>query len=339
MGKLKKISLVAYAMLVLFQPDSLKAVHYEMTPLVSNLIPPAPYIDPNLLRPWGLFFSPNGSFWVVDNGSNLSMLYSPTGNILTSIINTSPNPTGAKLNSSQSGFLLAPAKSARFLFSTEGGLILGYNSTLSSANTVVALDNSASRAVYKGLELITSCCGKSVLLATDFRNAKIDLFDDKFDTYGFIFNDSSLPSGYAPFNIKKINNLLYVTYAKQLPPENEDDQPGPGNGFVDVFTVSGTFIKHLVSQENLNSPWGLALAPKNFGEFSNALLVGNFGDGKINAYNLSTGAFLGQLTDSGGAPIVIEGLWSLEFNAKGVLYFTAAPNDEVGGLVGTISPL
>jgi uncharacterized protein (TIGR03118 family) len=136
-----------------------------------------------------------------------------------------------------------------------------------------------------------------------------------------------------------MNDLLYVTYALQRPPLNQDDDPGPGHGFVNIFDTSGDLIMRLISQGNLNSPWGLAIAPSTFGQFSGALLVGNFGDGTINAYDPNTGAFLGQLLDGVGNPIVIHGLWSLEFNSHGVLYFTAGPLGETYGLAGTITPL
>jgi uncharacterized protein (TIGR03118 family) len=223
-----------------------------------------------------------------------------------------------------------------FLFATEGGTILGFNTAVDPLNAVIAADRSASGTVYKGLDITTTCCGGRMLFATDFHNGKIDAFDNTF-RYLSSITTPAIPAGFAPFNMKFINGLLYVTYAKQLPPENEDDEPGVGNGYVAVFSLFGNYVKTLVSQGSLNSPWGLAVAPNTFGDFSGALLVGNFGDGFINAYDVNTGALLGGLTDTMGNPIQIDGLWSLEFDSKGNLYFTSGPNDEQNGLVGTVT--
>lgn len=316
------------------------ALHYEVTPLVADRPNIAPNTDPNLINPWGLFFVPNGNFWVSDNGSNLSTAYGPSGFVENAVIKVPSFPTGAKLTSSQ--FVLkkgTDTEFAHFLFSTEEGKILGFNNILNPFDALVAVDNACKKSVYKGFEIIETCC-EPFLVATDFHNAKIDMFDrffnPQFSNGAFV---SSIPAGYAPFNVKNINNLIYVTYAKQKAPDNHDDDAGIGHGFVDIFFPNGSLFKRLISQGHLNSPWGLALAPSNFGEFSGALLVGNFGDGKINAYHPITGKFMGQLADHTGAPIVIDGLWSLEFNDDGVLYFTSGPNDESNGLVGTIKPL
>lgn len=330
-------------MILSILPLPVFASKYLVTPLVSDKASiAAPNTDPHLINPWGLFFVPNGHgvFWVADNGSNLSTLYNPDGTIIPSVINVLSNPTGASANPTATHFnitkgsLTAPAS---FIFATESGTILGFKKSLDPANAIIAVDNSATGAVYKGLDFGEICCQYNLFL-TDFHNAKIDMFNGNFDLT-LMIKDFTLPSGYAPFNIKFMNNLFYVTYAKQLPPLNHDDDPGPGHGFVNVFDNTGTLITHLISQGHLNSPWGLALAPSTFGQFSGALIVGNFGDGKINAYNPHTGAFLGQLNDASGNAIIIDGLWSLEFNSHGILYFTSGPNGESDGLAGTITLL
>lgn len=313
------------------------ASHYEVTPLVANLTAVAPDTDPNLVNPWGLFFGPNGDLWVADNGSNLSTLYTRDGGIVNFVISATGYPTGAVLNRFNDFFIGGGLNHpANFLFATEAGTILGFNEAVNPLKAVIAVDNSASGTVYKGLEVGRNCRGMSLLFATDFHNAKIDVFDRYFNFINSI-RASDIPFGFAPFNIRIIDNLLYVTYAKQAAPANHDDEHGLGNGYIDVFSVDGTHIKRLVSKGNLNSPWGLAVAPDTFGDLRGALLVGNFGDGFIHAYDLNTGSFLGTLNDMNEKPLHIDGLWSLMFDSKGDLYFTAGPNGEQNGLAGRIS--
>jgi len=335
--------LSAIGMFLSFLPSTALALNYLVTPLVSNTMSiVANNTDPNLINPWGLFFVPNsGQFWVADNGSNLATLYGSNGVVLPVVKNVLSNPTGIKHNTTTTQFKITKGLAtapASFVFATESGTVLGFNNSVDPLNAIIAVDNSATGAVYKGLDFGTNCCANPQLFVTDFHNAKVDVFDGQFDLV-LMLKDFTLPVGYAPFNIKLINNLIYVTYAKQKSPLNHDDDPGPGNGFVNVFNRSGSLITRLISNGNLNSPWGLALAPATFGQFSGSLLVGNFGDGKINAYDPYTGAFHGQLQDALGNPIIIDGLWSLEFNSAGTLYFTSGPNGETNGLVGTITPL
>jgi uncharacterized protein (TIGR03118 family) len=336
MKNLLKMGLIAYSVIGLLSIQTATASHYEVTSLVSDLASLAPHTDPHLINPWGLFFTPNGHLWVSDNGSNFATAYSLNGKVSSHEIQAAGGPTGAKYNPSPYTFLLAIGQPARYLFSTEAGTILGFNSV--ENKMVVAADKSASGSVYKGLEMGVSCCQQSFLYATDFHNGKVDIFNKSFQIVGSC-KSAAIPSGYAPFNVKMINDLLYVTYAKQQGPQNHDDEPGTGHGFIDLFNIWGTFMRRLISGGHLNSPWGLALAPANFGEFSNTLLVGNFGDGKIHSYDPSTGKFLGHLADANNLPIAIEGLWSLEFDSKGILYFTAGPGQESAGLIGTISLL
>jgi uncharacterized protein (TIGR03118 family) len=312
------------------------ASHYKVDPLVSNLTNVAPVTDSNLVNPWGLFFAPNGDLWVADNGSNLSTLYMPDGSIVNFVISAEENPTGAVRNRFNDFFIGGGTNHpASFIFATENGTLLGFNKGVDPLRAVIAVDNSASAAVYKGLEIGRGCRGESFLFATDFHNAQIDVFDRYFQFVNSIMA-RDIPAGFAPFNIRNIDGLLYVTYAKQ-DAQKHDDEPGLGNGYIDVFSMDGTHIKRLISKGKLNSPWGLAVAPDAFGEFRGALLVGNFGDGFIHAYDLSNGSFLGTLKDKNGNPIHIDGLWSLMFDSKGDLYFTAGPNKEKNGLVGVIS--
>lgn len=323
---------------------------------VVNLVTPAPINtpDPLLVNPWGFVFTPEYNLVVANNGTNTSTSCAPTGGALnfnpgtkapvrpTLFINVLSNPTGVVINNSHNSFKFGSGSDhkhpAEYLYSTEEGTILAYNRHVDPLNAIIVFDNSAKGAVYKGLAS-GKVDGEHYLYATDFHNGQIDVFDSHFN-YVKSFTDPTIPAGFAPFNVRDLDGKLYVTYAKQLPPDNDDDEPGLGNGFVDVFTLKGEFIKRLISNGNLNSPWGLAIAPKNFGVFSKALLVGNFGDGFINAYNLKTGEFLGQLFDNLGAPIQLPGLWGLKFSYlnpdRPQLYFTSGPSSETDGLLGLI---
>jgi uncharacterized protein (TIGR03118 family) len=239
-----------------------------------------------------------------------------------------------------------------FLFATEDGTISGWNFQVDPTHAILEVDNSSPGgvdgsplgAIYKGLAS-GSNDSDNFIYATNFRDGVVEMYDGKFNfvksfTDPSITPDASSP-GFAPFGIRNINGQLFVTFALQ-DADREDDVAGAGNGFVDIFDTNGTFIKRFASQGTLNSPWGLALAPANFGKFSNALLVGNFGDGRINAFDSSTGAFLGQLQDNQGQPISIEGLWTLTFGNGGLagqtndLFFSAGIDDENHGLFGRI---
>lgn len=242
-------------------------------------------------------------------------------------------PTGIVFNGDAGAF-----GGAHFIFSTEGGTIAAWTGGSSAA---IMVDNSASDAVYKGLAggLMG---GADTLYATDFTAGTIDVLDASFSpiTVSGGFTDPNLPAGYAPFGIRNIDGLLYVTYAVQ---SGDDDLPGPGTGIVDVFDTSGNLVRRLINNGGaLDSPWGLAIVPAGFGAFEGALLVGNFGDGTINAFDPTTGTLLGTLTDSRGNPFVNDGLWALQFGNGGngglpdVLYLTAGLNDEENGLFAAI---
>ncbi len=342
---------------------------YQQVNLVSDLPGLAQFQDPNLVNPWGLVHSPTSPWWISDNGMGVSTLYNgngqafPLGNPLVVTIppptgGTPPaTPTGNVFNSINStnpaAFVIsANGKSAPslFIFATEDGTISGWNRSVDPTNAILAVDRSnvGAGAVYKGLAMSATEDG-AFLYATNFRFGTVEMFDTKFNLVRS-FTDQALAEDcpfqgqcFAPFGIRNIQNKLYVTFALQDPAKH-DDMKGPGNGFVDVFNIQGHLLRRFASQGTLNSPWGLALAPRNFGPLSRELLVGNFGDGRINAFDPQTGAFLGQLSDQNGNPIAIDGLWGLSFGngaqagAENELFFTAGLNDEADGLFGKIHP-
>jgi uncharacterized protein (TIGR03118 family) len=260
-------------------------------------------------------------------------------------------PTGVVFNSTTSFVVSAGGKSgpSRFIFATEDGTISGWNPTVDGTHAILTVNNSgpgasADRtrlgAVYKGLAIGNNGSG-NFIYATNFRDGVVEIYNAQFQLVKS-FTDSGIPSGFAPFGIRNINNKLFVTYAKQ-DAKHHDDVKGPGNGFVDIFDLNGNLQSEFAVQGTLNSPWGLEVAPLNFGEFSGALLVGNFGDGRINAFSQTTGVFLGQLRDTFGNPMTINGLWGLNFGNGGpqapptTLFFTAGIGDESHGLFGSIT--
>jgi uncharacterized protein (TIGR03118 family) len=316
--------------------------------LVSDLPGVSDHTDTNLLNPWGISFSPTSPFWISDNHSGRSTLYNSSGTPQALVVTIPPpaggtppaSPSGTVWNTT-TGFFVVSNTSSRFLFSTEDGTISAW---ASGPNAVLKVDNSASGAVYKGLAIGSNGVG-TFIYATDFHNGKIDAFDTNFSpALVGAFVDTNIPATFAPFNIQNLNGELYVTYA-QPDADKHDDVPGPGHGYVDVFDTSGNLLKRLVVQGDLNSPWGVALAPMGFGPFGGALLVGNFGDGRINAFDPATGNWMGTLNGTNGSPLVIPGLWALAFGNGGsggspqTLYFTAGPNGETDGLFGSLAPL
>lgn len=320
---------------------------YKQANLVADQAGVAAQTDPNLVNAWGIAFSPTGPFWIANNHSGTSTLYDGSG-ALQPLVVTLPaapgiagpgSPTGTVFNST-SDFVIGGSGPSVFIFASEDGTLSAWNAASGKAGVIVA-DRSALGAVYKGLAIAATASG-NFLYATNFHAGVVDQFDAGFHLVGS-FTDTSMPAGFAPFGIQNIGGSLYITFAKQLAPDNHDDQSGPGNGFVDVFTPAGVLIKRLVSHGPLNSPWGLALAPVGFGQFSSALLVSNFGDGHISAFNPTTGNFLGQIQDASGKPVLIDGLWGLTFGNGGkagpatTLFFTAGPGAESHGLFGTLT--
>jgi uncharacterized protein (TIGR03118 family) len=322
---------------------------FDWTNLVSDIAGVAERVDPNLVNPWGIVPSSNNTIWIANNGTGTSTLYNtdgvpvPVGNPLVVAIPTAAantegaNPTGIVLNSG-SGFVVAQnghSGPSVFIFVSEDGSISGWNPQVSRGAAILAVDHGAQEAIYKGAALGTTASGPR-LFVTNFHAAKVEMYDQNFmeiDTAN-TFLDPNLPAGYAPFGIRNINGLIYVTYAKQ-DADAEDDVAGPGFGFVDIFSTTGQFMKRLISQDRLNAPWGLVLASHHFGKFRDALLVGNFGDGRINAYHPHSGAFLGTLSKIDGTPLAFDGLWGLHFIGD-ELFFTAGIADEEHGLFGVI---
>ena len=342
---------LAGTVVVLWSQPVLSQNEYVQRNLVSDLAGLAEHTDTNLVNPWGLAFSATSSFWVSDNHSGLSTLYDGSGNPQSLVVNIpSPagfNPLGAPTGiifNGTTNFAVGSNAPAHFVFATEDGTIIGWNT---GSNAVLKVDNSSSGAVYKGLALGTAGAS-NYLYATDFHNGRIDVFDESYAPVTLTggFSDPAIPAGFAPFGIQNINGQLYVTYAMQDAAKH-DDVAGPGHGYIDVFTTSGQLVRQLIAIGALNSPWGLALAPVGFGPFGGALLVGNFGDGQINAYDPGNGTWFGVLNGTNGAPVQITGLWAIAFG-NGVkagnahtLYFTAGipgPGSvEDHGLLGSLS--
>jgi uncharacterized protein (TIGR03118 family) len=350
-------------------PTSARATEFNITSLVTddsdNLkalgFPAAATVDPSLVNPWGISFAPTSPFWVSDNGTGLTTLYnaagmeqfpvsvppgSPPGTLPMPVIIAPPGgsppgttaaPTGQVFNSAPgaSDFsVMSNGQSVKptFIFATENGTISGWPSGTRPQQTILSpVDNSASGAVYKGLAIATTASG-SFLYAANFNSGNVEMYNS---SWGLMktFTDPNVPAGYAPFNVQVLNGKLYVTFALQDSAKH-DDVAGAGHGFVDVFNLDGTpglanGNLRLISRGDLNSPWGIAIAPANFGEYSNDLLVGNFGDGEIHAFDPMTGAPIGVLEGPNGQPLHIPGLWDITIGNGGpgvianAIYFTA----------------
>ena len=314
--------------------------------LVSDGAVPADHTDPNLVNGWGITRGPTTPWWVADNGTDVSTLYRGDGTIVPLVVSVPGGPTGTVFNNTSS-FVLRGIAPARFLFATEAGTIRGWNPAVNANEAVIGANRSSDAAKYKGLAIGSTAEGDR-LYATDFHNGRVDVFNGSFVALSRpgAFTDPNLPAGYAPFGIQNIGGWIYVTYGKQ-DEERADELHGPGLGIVDVYDARGTFLRRAITGGALNAPWGMAIAPAGFGEFGGDLLVGNFGDGQINAYRITAqGEYQlhGVLRQTNGEPIVIDGLWGIGFGngaAAGPLtslYFAAGPDDEAHGLFGVIHP-
>ena len=329
-------------------PALASAQGFQQTNLVTDdqSVNSAALTDPLLKNVWGVSYSGAGAFWVSNNGSGTSTLYNvaaatnaPKLNPLIVDIPGDGSVTGQVFNGT-SGFNADP-----FLFVSEDGTVSGWKPGLNSNNRISTqvFQTGSSANVYKG-SAIASVGGHTYLYAANFRAGTIDALggDAAAPALSGAFSDPAVPAGYAPFNIQNLKGTLYVTYAKQ-DAARHDEEDGAGNGYIAAFDTSGKLISHLVSGGKLNAPWGLALAPANFGKYAGELLAGNFGDGRIGAYDPLTGAFAGQLTDEFNNPIAIDGLWGLTIGNGGQagsasdIYFTAGPDGEKHGLFGSIS--
>jgi uncharacterized protein (TIGR03118 family) len=342
-------SIITTLLAVLAISGAAVAQRYSQTNLVSNIPGMAAVTDPHLENPWGISFGPTSPFWVADNGTGVSTLYRPDGTPVPLVV-TIPPPTGSEGPSAPTGTVFngtndfvvsgnGTSGPAVFIFVTENGTIAGWNPGVDLTHAVLVVDNSGLDAVYKGLASARTSKG-SFLYATNFHDGVVEMYNSHFQLVK-TFTDTSVPPRYAPFNIRNINGKLYVTFAEQ-DEDKGDDISGPHHGFVDVFDTSGNKLRRLISRGVLNSPWGIALAPANFGRFSNDLLVGNFGDGRISAFDPVTGQFLGQLLNKNGAVLSIEGLWMITFGnstaPSNALFFSAGINDEADGLFGRLQP-
>jgi uncharacterized protein (TIGR03118 family) len=333
-------------------PAQAQTNSFKQTNLVSDTPGMAAHIDPDLNNPWGVAFLPNQPFQMADNQGATSRAYDRNGVSTGSFGVPSPRgssnpstPTGIVanlINGVVAGFNVNRVASL-FIFDTEDGTISGWNGA--GTDAILAVDNSARGAVYKGLALVENDSG-DFILATNFNSGDVEAYGASFEPtalFGTPFVDPTLPAGFAPFGIHVIaNNQVVVTYAQQDALKH-DPIHAPGAGFVSLFDANGGFIRRIASQGSLNAPWGAAIAPATFGSFPGALLIGNFGDGTINAFNLTTGAFLGQLKDSNGAVITNPSLWELLFTTgttgiPNTLYITAGLANAKHGLFAAITP-
>ncbi|MEI6069418.1 MAG: TIGR03118 family protein [Methylococcaceae bacterium] len=328
-----------------FVPQSAAATSFSQLNLVTDdqTVNHAKIPDGALKNVWGISYGPTSPFWVSDNGTGVSTLYNvnPLTNAtsklgLTVSIPGNGSVTGQVFNGNSAAF-----KGDRFIFVSEDGTVSGWKGALGTkAETLVA---GSSANIYKGVAEAT-ISGNSYIYAANFKSGAIDVINGASGAPSLSgnFKDSTLPVGYAPFNIQNLGDKLYVTYALQTP-DSGDEKDGAHLGFVDVFSTQGDLLSRIASGDTLNAPWGLAIAPNSFGQFAGDLLVGNFGDGTINAFNLTTHHFDGQLTGTDGTPLSIDGLWALTVGNGGgagstqSIYFSAGPNGEANGLFGTVA--
>lgn len=323
-------------------------VAYNVYSLVSDSSAvSAPLSDASLVNGWGLSASSTSPWWTSNNKTSTSTLYTGLGSKNALTVTVPGGPTGTVANANTAAFVVSQgstSSSSRFLFDTQAGTILGWSPTVNGTAAVVAVDNSSKGAVYDGLATLNDR-----LYAADFHNARIDSFDASFKPLSLPFADPKLPKGWAPFNVQALDGNVFVTYAQQ-DKARKVDVPGGGLGYVDEFSADGTLLARVASKGNsrapLDAPWGLALAPSNFGAFSGDLLVGNFGNGRISAYRQRTDGkwvYKGQLRRADGTPVVIDGLWALAFGngaAAGPtndLYFLAGPTGQSHGLFGFVA--
>jgi uncharacterized protein (TIGR03118 family) len=330
---------------------------YDVTVLVSDDGAAGGRADPRLVNAWGLTRTATSPWWVSDNGTDLSTLYTGTGISpappAPQAVSVPGAPTGTVANTNPGFMVPGPTGTpvrAPFLFDTEAGTILGWQG-LGTSSAVLGLDRSGDGAIYKGLAIATPN-GVPTLYAADFHNARVDVVTaDPVDPTIWVVQDSAtafvdpgLPAGYAPFGIQTLNGTVFVAYAKQ-DADAEDEIAGDGFGFVDAYGLDGSFQGRVASGGPLNAPWGLAVAPDGFGEFSGQLLVGNFGDGLINAFRWGSWEADGHLKLDDHRPVRIDGLWAIAFGGGGTaasgpatsLFFTAGPGEEEHGAFGVIT--
>jgi uncharacterized protein (TIGR03118 family) len=346
LARMAALSLMTVALLGL----TASAQSYQATILTSDIANISANTDTNLGNPWGLVASASGPWWVSDNATGLSTLYTGTGTPLSLVVSipswtgSGPgSPSGIAFNNTND-FQLSAGNPAIFLFVSEDGTVQGWNHNVNPTTSIIEVNNFGS-AVYKGMAL-ASAGGANYIYATNFHAGTVDVFDRNFAPHSFganAFVDSSIPSGFAPFNIQLIGSNLVVTYAKQNA-QKHDDVAGPGNGYVDIFDTQGNLIRRLPHILQMNSPWAVAQAPANFGAFSNDLLIGNFGSGSIMVFDPNNGNFIGLMLDESKLAMRIDKLWALQFGNGGsagptnTLFYTAGTFDETYGAFGMIVP-
>lgn len=317
---------------------TLKPKELSQTNLVSDISTFNPHIiDPNLVNAWGMSITPNGRFWISSNENSLTVIYNDTGATVLAPVQI-PGTSG--FNGVPSGQIFNPTTDfkisgtpAKFIFVGEDGIVSAW---VSGPSAVIAANRSSENSVYKGITMGVRN-GMNCLFLCDFHNSKIDILDAEFHIINQNgFQDPLIPEHWGPFNAANIDGMIYVTYAKQKPPDFHDDLAGPANGFVDVFSPNGAFVKRLAMRGILNSPWGIAVTTPEFDGGGN-ILIGNFGDGRINVFS-HDGIIMGQLRGPDNKLLTIDGLWALGFKSSGAgldrLYFTAGPNEESHGLFG-----
>jgi uncharacterized protein (TIGR03118 family) len=331
--------------------------HYTQTNLVSDTPGVATTTDPNLVNAWGMSRSSTSPWWVSDNGAGVSTLFMGTGTPVNLVVTIPPadntsqtgTPTGQVFNGTND-FQLTAGNPARFIFVTEDGTVSGWNPAV-QATTAVVMVNTHSASVFKGAALASASTGPgktaNFLYVADFRKAHVNVYDASFHHVALAdgaFEDESLPDGFAPFNVQNIGGDIYVVFAKQDSAKH-DEVDGSGLGYVDVFSTGGHLLRRLQHGSWFNAPWGITQAPADFGAFSHDILVGQFGNGHILAFDPATGNFRQALVNANNTSITIDGLWGIAFGggtASGpynALFFTAGPGGEQHGLFGTITPI
>jgi uncharacterized protein (TIGR03118 family) len=331
----------------------LSATSYTEQDLVSNLGGTTPHTDARLKNPWGLAVGPKG-IEVADNRTGTGTMYDAAGNNVVATVTlaapggsrgTTAAPTGVAFNGKTNAFLIgSTGKAAQFIYATEQGTINAWSGQKNDKTAPIVLDNGtgADAASYTGAA-VGAFRGKQYVFAADFANGQIDVIDSKFKNshVSAKFVDPNLPAGFAPFNVTNVDGQLWVAYAKR-DDATGDEVHGAGLGVIDVFGTGGKLVRRFASGGKLNAPWGVAKAPGNFGTFSDNILVGNFGDGRVTAFKVKDGARRGQISNASSVPISLEGLWGIAFgngkagNLKNGLYFAAGINDEADGLYGRL---
>ncbi len=332
--------------------------HYTQTNLVSDVPGMAAATDPNLVNAWGMSRSSTSPWWISDNGTGVSTLYSGAGAAVPLIVTVPPadsssgksgTPTGQVFNGT-TGFTIAPGMPALFLFVTEDGTVSGWNSAVKPTTAVIKV-NTKSESVFKGAALatISAPSGDSAdfLYVADFGKGRVRVYDSNFHRISLgddAFRDERIPRDFAPFNVQNIGGNIYVAFAKQ-DSQKHDEVDGPGLGYVDVFSPTGRLLLRLQHGPWFNAPWGITLAPTDFGANSHDILIGQFGNGQLIAFDPITGRYKGPLYGANNAPIAIDGLWGIAFGGGGTsgsattLFFTAGPEKEQHGLFGTLTPV